>query len=78
MGTGRPAHPPLRAGRPPRPVRQFTGERAGVRPRLWEARFAARIPRPLVNAFVTALADPSPLQRGIHDRTAHYSAVQEP
>src|SRR5690606_41024650 len=32
----------------------------------------------LVGAFLGALADQSPLQRGMFDRTAHYSAVQEP
>ncbi|MER7932933.1 MULTISPECIES: DUF317 domain-containing protein [unclassified Streptomyces] len=53
-------------------------DRGRFGPRLWEARFAARTPRPLVNAFVTALAEPSPLQRGMHERTAHYSVVQEP
>ncbi|WP_406357250.1 DUF317 domain-containing protein [Streptomyces sp. NBC_01635] len=46
-------------------------------PRLWHAWFDARTPTRLVDAFVTALADPAPLQRGMFDRTAH-GAVQEP
>ncbi|MFD5492697.1 DUF317 domain-containing protein [Streptomyces sp. NPDC127091] len=46
-------------------------------PRLWHAWFDARTPTRLVDAFVTALADPAPLQRGMYDRTAH-DAVQEP
>ncbi|WP_341869059.1 DUF317 domain-containing protein [Streptomyces diastatochromogenes] len=47
-------------------------------PRLWHAAFDDRTPVHLVNAFVTTLADPAPLQRGMHDRTAHHSAVQNP
>ncbi|MFE1199584.1 DUF317 domain-containing protein [Streptomyces olivaceoviridis] len=47
-------------------------------PRLWHAHFNARTPGHLVSTFVTALADPAPLQRGMHDRTAHYSTVQNP
>src|SRR5690606_42076701 len=31
-----------------------------------------------VGASLGALADQSPLQRGMFDRTAHYSALQEP
>ncbi|MEU2598252.1 DUF317 domain-containing protein [Streptomyces hirsutus] len=46
-------------------------------PRLWHAWFDARMPTRLVEAFVTALADPAPLQRGMFDRTAH-GAMQEP
>ncbi|MFI8307721.1 DUF317 domain-containing protein [Streptomyces sp. NPDC085927] len=45
---------------------------------IWHARFHEHTPVHLVNAFVTALADSSPLQRGMYDRAAHYSAVQEP
>ncbi|WP_223283771.1 DUF317 domain-containing protein [Streptomyces sp. FBKL.4005] len=47
-------------------------------PRLWHASFDHRPPGHLVNAFLTALVDPAPLQRGMGDRTAHYSAVQTP
>ncbi|KUN00041.1 hypothetical protein AQI95_35970 [Streptomyces yokosukanensis] len=46
--------------------------------RLWHAVFDSRTPIHLVNAFVTALADPAPLQRGMYDRTAHHSVVQQP
>ncbi|MER6127535.1 DUF317 domain-containing protein [Streptomyces sp. NPDC001795] len=46
-------------------------------PRLWHASFDDRTPGHLVNAFLTALVDPAPLQRGMGDRTAHYSAVQK-
>ncbi|MER7653719.1 MULTISPECIES: hypothetical protein [Streptomyces] len=31
-----------------------------------------------MGAFITGLADPAPLQRGMFDRTAHHSVVQEP
>ncbi|QNE74556.1 DUF317 domain-containing protein [Streptomyces finlayi] len=47
-------------------------------PRIWHAYFDANTPEHLVTAFVTALADPAPLQRAMYDRTAHYSAVQVP
>ncbi|MGQ4435328.1 MULTISPECIES: DUF317 domain-containing protein [unclassified Streptomyces] len=47
-------------------------------PRLWHAVFDSRTPHHLVNAFVTALADPAPLQRGMYEHTAHHNAVQEP
>ncbi|WP_342745294.1 DUF317 domain-containing protein [Streptomyces colonosanans] len=47
-------------------------------PRLWHARFDPRTPQHLVNAFVAALADPAPLQRGMYDRTAHHSVTKEP
>ncbi|MEV0472525.1 DUF317 domain-containing protein [Streptomyces prunicolor] len=45
---------------------------------LWRAHFGSRTPVHLVGAFVAALADTAPLQRGMHDRTAHYSTVQQP
>lgn len=45
---------------------------------IWHARFDSRTPSRLVTAFVTALTDTGPLQRGMYDRTAHYSVVQEP
>ncbi|MFF3501137.1 DUF317 domain-containing protein [Streptomyces sp. NPDC003247] len=45
---------------------------------LWHASFHDNTPTHLVHAFVTALTDTDPLQRGMHDRTAHYNAVQEP
>lgn len=47
-------------------------------PRIWHARLEGNTPAHLVTAFVTALADPAPLQRGMFEPTAHYSAVQEP
>ncbi|WSQ12894.1 DUF317 domain-containing protein [Streptomyces sp. NBC_01231] len=49
-----------------------------VGPRIWHAWFDERTPSRLVTAFVTALANTAPLQRGMFDRTAHYSVVQEP
>ncbi|MGW0137554.1 DUF317 domain-containing protein [Streptomyces calvus] len=45
---------------------------------LWRVWFSDRIPAHLVNAFVTALTDTAPFQRGMHDQTAHYSVVQQP
>ncbi|MDQ0790121.1 DUF317 domain-containing protein [Streptomyces sp. B3I8] len=47
-------------------------------PRIWHAYLDEHTPTHLVSAFLTALADRSPLQRGMYDRTGHYSAVQEP
>ncbi|MDX3308022.1 DUF317 domain-containing protein [Streptomyces sp. ME08-AFT2] len=47
-------------------------------PRIWHAYFDEHTPAHLVGSFLTALADRSPLQRGMYDRTGHYSAVQEP
>ncbi|MFE3389518.1 DUF317 domain-containing protein [Streptomyces anulatus] len=52
------------------------GEFSG--PRIWHAYLDERTPPHLVAPFLTALADPSPLQRGMYERTAHYSAVQKP
>jgi hypothetical protein len=49
-----------------------------VDPRLWHAWFDGHTPEHLVTAFVTALADPAPLQRAMLDRTARYSVVQQP
>ncbi|MFC9228422.1 DUF317 domain-containing protein [Streptomyces decoyicus] len=46
--------------------------------RIWHASFHGHVPAHLVTAFVTALADSTPLQRGMFERTAHHSAVQEP
>ncbi|MES4825667.1 DUF317 domain-containing protein [Streptomyces anthocyanicus] len=46
-------------------------------PRIWHAFFDERAPAHLVGAFLAALADHRPLQRGMFDRTAHYSAVKE-
>ncbi|MEW9515507.1 DUF317 domain-containing protein [Streptomyces tubercidicus] len=46
--------------------------------RIWHASFDEHTPAHLVDAFVSALADPAPLQRGMHERTAHHSAVQKP
>ncbi|MGC0400401.1 hypothetical protein RKD27_003045 [Streptomyces sp. SAI-126] len=47
-------------------------------PRIWHAYFDDRAPAHLVGSFLTALVDGSPLQRGMYDRTGHYSAVQKP
>ncbi|MCA1223523.1 DUF317 domain-containing protein [Streptomyces sp. 8L] len=47
-------------------------------PRIWHAYFDEHTPAHLVSAFLTALSDPSPLQRGMHEHTMHYSAVKEP
>ncbi|MFI0776169.1 DUF317 domain-containing protein [Streptomyces sp. NPDC021212] len=47
-------------------------------PRIWHAYFDEHTPTHLVGSFLTALADRGPLQRGMYDRTGHYSAVQEP
>ncbi|MFD7320576.1 DUF317 domain-containing protein [Streptomyces sp. NPDC059875] len=47
-------------------------------PRIWHAWFDGRTPERLVNAFITALADTAPVQRGMYDRTAHHSVVQQP
>lgn len=52
------------------------GEFSG--PRIWHAYFDEHTPAHLVGSFLTALADRGPLQRGMYDRTGHYSAVQEP
>ncbi|MFD8064209.1 DUF317 domain-containing protein [Streptomyces cyaneofuscatus] len=52
------------------------GEFSG--PRIWHAHLDERTPPHLVAPFLTALADPGPLQRGMYERTAHYSAVQKP
>ncbi|WP_432012622.1 DUF317 domain-containing protein [Streptomyces cucumeris] len=46
--------------------------------RLWHAFLDGRTPEYLVTAFVTALVDPSPLQRGMGDRTAQCGVVQKP
>ncbi|WP_446038084.1 DUF317 domain-containing protein [Streptomyces sp. SID1121] len=45
---------------------------------LWHAAFNAVTPEHLVTAFVTALADSAPLQRGMFDRTADHGVVQRP
>ncbi|PKT72326.1 hypothetical protein CW362_14655 [Streptomyces populi] len=47
-------------------------------PRIWHAYFDVRTPAHLVGSFLTALTDRSPLQRGMYDRTGHYSAAQKP
>ncbi|MFD8590805.1 DUF317 domain-containing protein [Streptomyces sp. NPDC059637] len=54
------------------------GHGAPEGPRIWHASFNSRTPPHLVTAFVTALADTAPLQRGMYDRTTHHSAVQKP
>ncbi|WP_217572319.1 DUF317 domain-containing protein [Streptomyces sp. GbtcB7] len=45
---------------------------------LWHAAFHGHTPEHLVTAFVTALTDPAPLQRGMFDRTATYGVTQKP
>ncbi|MGN9821570.1 DUF317 domain-containing protein [Streptomyces sp. SD11] len=45
-------------------------------PLLWHARFRYNTPAHLVDAFLTALTDTAPLQRGKFDQTAHRSALQ--
>jgi hypothetical protein len=47
-------------------------------PRIWHAWLDDLAPDHLVSAFITALADPAPLQRAMYDRTAHHSVVQKP
>ncbi|GAA2312698.1 DUF317 domain-containing protein [Streptomyces caniferus] len=46
--------------------------------RIWHATFDEHAPAHLVDAFVTSLADPAPLQRGRYERTAHHSVVAKP
>ncbi|WP_432141051.1 DUF317 domain-containing protein [Streptomyces sp. bgisy084] len=46
--------------------------------RIWHASFDLYTPAHLVDAFITALADPAPLQRGRYERTAHHSVVPKP
>ncbi|MFC9131394.1 DUF317 domain-containing protein [Streptomyces sp. NPDC057099] len=45
---------------------------------LWHAAFNGHTPEHLVTAFVAALADPAPLQRGTFDHTAIHHVVQNP
>ncbi len=47
-------------------------------PLLWHAFLDDATPEHLVTAFVSALADSTPLQRGMFDRTANHGVVQEP
>ncbi|MEV5935270.1 DUF317 domain-containing protein [Streptomyces sp. NPDC052079] len=47
-------------------------------PRIWYAFLDEHVPDHLASAFLGALTDQSPLQRGMFDRTAHYSTVREP
>ncbi|WP_308409639.1 DUF317 domain-containing protein [Streptomyces sp. A3M-1-3] len=47
-------------------------------PRIWHTWIDGHAPAHLMNAFVTALAHDAPLQRGMFDRTAHHSVVQQP
>ncbi|WP_264296616.1 DUF317 domain-containing protein [Streptomyces sp. C8S0] len=46
-------------------------------PLLWHAFLDDATPEHLVTAFVSALADTTPLQRGMFDRTANHGVVQE-
>ncbi|MDF3140889.1 MULTISPECIES: DUF317 domain-containing protein [unclassified Streptomyces] len=43
---------------------------------LWHAAFSSHTPEHLVTAFVAALTDPAPVQRGMFDRTARYGVMQ--
>ncbi|CAL9416798.1 hypothetical protein SUDANB145_01767 [Streptomyces sp. enrichment culture] len=45
---------------------------------IWQAQFHAATPAHLVSAFLTALTDTAPLQRGMSDTTAHHTVVKEP
>ncbi|BDH15443.1 hypothetical protein HOK021_66220 [Streptomyces hygroscopicus] len=45
--------------------------------RIWHASFDGHTPAHLVDAFITALADPAPLQRGMYEGTVRRSAVQK-
>ncbi|MFJ8676341.1 DUF317 domain-containing protein [Streptomyces sp. NPDC093589] len=45
--------------------------------RIWHAWVDGRAPGHLMGAFITALADPAPLQRGMFDRTGHHSVTQQ-
>jgi hypothetical protein len=45
---------------------------------LWHAAFHGHRPEHLVTAFITALTDLAPLQRGLFDRTATYGVTQRP
>ncbi|WP_407549060.1 DUF317 domain-containing protein [Streptomyces sp. Pv4-95] len=54
------------------------GHGSPMGPCIWHAWFDDQAPDHLVGAFITALADPAPLQRGMFDRTAHHSVVQQP
>ncbi|NIY65614.1 hypothetical protein SMALB_3619 [Streptomyces malaysiensis] len=47
-------------------------------PRIWHAWIDGHAPAHLMNAFVAALASQAPLRRGLFDRTAHHSVVQNP
>ncbi|MFB7645638.1 DUF317 domain-containing protein [Streptomyces sp. NPDC056084] len=47
-------------------------------PRIWHAYFDEHVPAHLVGAFLTALVDSHPLQRGMFDRLGHYSAEKKP
>ncbi|MER7851362.1 DUF317 domain-containing protein [Streptomyces bacillaris] len=49
-----------------------------VGPRIWHAHFDELTPTHLISSFLTALADPSPLLRGMYERCIHHSAVQKP
>ncbi|MCP9213059.1 DUF317 domain-containing protein [Streptomyces cucumeris] len=45
---------------------------------LWHAAFHRYTPERLVTAFLKALTDPAPLQRGLFDCTATYGVTQKP
>lgn len=54
------------------------GHGSPMGPRIWHAYFSDTTPEHLVGAFITALADPAPLQRGMYEGLGHHSAVQRP
>ncbi|WP_306416044.1 DUF317 domain-containing protein [Streptomyces sp. NBRC 110465] len=45
---------------------------------MWHAHLDELTPTYLISSFLTALADPSPLLRGVYERSVHHSAVQKP
>ncbi|WP_405734813.1 DUF317 domain-containing protein [Streptomyces sp. NBC_01537] len=52
-------------------------EQPGGGPQIWHAWLHDTTPAHLLVGFVTALASPEPVQRGMHDLTGHYSVTQE-
>ncbi|WP_338676817.1 DUF317 domain-containing protein [Streptomyces sp. SCSIO 30461] len=53
---------------------ETSGEAPG--PRIWNAYLDEHTPTHLVGTFLSALADPAPLQRHMFDRTAHHTAAK--
>ncbi|MEU6814079.1 DUF317 domain-containing protein [Streptomyces sp. NPDC046860] len=50
----------------------------GLSTHLWHAFFQGRTPEHLVTAFMTALTNPAPLQRGAFDHTAIHNVTHRP